>query len=344
MRPTLKDVARESGVSLATIDRVLNRRPGVRQDTVDKVEAAMLQLGYVRDSLAADLARRQAYRFAFVIPDGANSFMQKLAAEIETLQQFPANNRTEIVLHKVPPFDGTALAQVLNQLTPETCTGVAVVAAEAVAVRDALARLRRLAMPVVTLVSDVPAFPRDAYVGIDNVAAGRTAGRLLERFLTRRQGKIVMVAGSMLVRDHVERRMGFEQVIAETPGLECLPIVEGRDDSAMVQRLLSGLLAKHDDIIGIYNMGAGNRGLIEAVSKLSQDSRPQVIVHELSEHSRRALNSGWIDAIIHQDAGHEVRSALRILKAKIDNTPLLQGQDQIRIEIYLNENLPAGPT
>jgi LacI family transcriptional regulator len=341
LRPTLKDVARHAGVSNATIDRVLNQRPGVRQETADRVETAMVQLGYVRNISAADLARRQAYRFAFVIPDGPNSFMQRLAAEIETLRQFPANNGMEIVLHKVPPFDGGALARVLNQLDPYSWSGVAVVAAEAVAVRDALARLKALSVPVVTLISDVPAFPRDAYVGIDNVAAGRTAARLLGRFLGERKGKIALVAGSMLVRDHVERRMGFEQVIAETPGLNCLPVLEGRDDSRLVQRLLQDCLSSHPEIVGVYNMGAGNRGLIETLSALPPTRRPQVIIHELSEHSRRALNEGLVDAIIHQDAGHEVRSALRILKARIDKTPLLQGQDQIRIEIYLNENLPA---
>ncbi|MDD7973597.1 LacI family DNA-binding transcriptional regulator [Roseinatronobacter alkalisoli] len=343
MRPTLKDVARHSGLSIATIDRVVNQRPGVRQKTVERVQSAMATLGYIRDVTAADLARREVYRFVFVIHDGPNSFMQQLAVEIETLRQFSANNRLEIDLYRVPPFDGAALARLLNRLDPATCSGVAVIAADGVAVRDALVRLKALGLPVVTLVSDVPAFPRDAYVGIDNVAAGRTAGRLMGRFLGGRNGKIALVAGSMLVRDHVERRMGFEQVIAETRGLDCLPVLESRDDSRIVQRMLRDCLSSHPDIVGIYNMGAGNRGLIETLSAVPPTERPQVIVHELSEHSRHALSEGIVDAIIHQDAGHEVRSALRVLKAKIDKIPLLQGQEQIRIEIYLNENLPAAP-
>ena len=65
-----------------------------------------------------------------------------------------------------------------------------------------------------------------------------------------------------------------------------------------------------------------------------------VVAHELTEHTRRALKAGIVDAIIHQDAGHEVRSALRILKAHIDKTTVLAAQETIRIEIYLNENLP----
>ena len=40
-RSTLEDVARTAGVSLATVDRVINRREGVRANTVARVEAAV---------------------------------------------------------------------------------------------------------------------------------------------------------------------------------------------------------------------------------------------------------------------------------------------------------------
>jgi LacI family transcriptional regulator len=56
---TIQDVARVAGVSVATIDRVLNRRPGVKV-TVTKVEGAIRDLNYQPDRIAARLARSQA--------------------------------------------------------------------------------------------------------------------------------------------------------------------------------------------------------------------------------------------------------------------------------------------
>ena len=44
--------------------------------------------------------------------------------------------------------------------------------------------------------------------------------------------------------------------------------------------------------------------------------------------------------MITQDVGHIARSALRVLRSAIDGTPLDPGQEQIRIEILLRENLP----
>ena len=56
-RATVHDVARAAGVSLATVDRVLNGRPGVRPVTADKVVAAVAELGFQRDLSASLLAR-----------------------------------------------------------------------------------------------------------------------------------------------------------------------------------------------------------------------------------------------------------------------------------------------
>ena len=68
-----------------------------------------------------------------------------------------------------------------------------------------------------------------------------------------------------------------------------------------------------------------------------------VICHELTPHVRIALERGSITAVITQNIGHLARSTLRVLRAKADNQPLDEGQEQIRIEIVLRENLPALP-
>ncbi|PMZ24099.1 LacI family transcriptional regulator, partial [Pseudomonas sp. FW306-02-F04-BA] len=68
---------------------------------------------------------------------------------------------------------------------------------------------------LVTLVSDVPAAPRSAYVGIDNRVAGRTAALLMGRFLGGRTGHLAMMVGSRSYRGHEEREMGFRSVLSE---------------------------------------------------------------------------------------------------------------------------------
>ena len=96
-----------------------------------------------------------------------------------------------------------------------------------------------------------------------------------------------MLAGSMLVRDHRERLEGFSAVMAEEfPRLAILPVLEGRDDPEAAHMLVSDALSKKDGIIGIYSLGAGNRGLIRALKEKAAERTLTVIAHELT--ARRA--------------------------------------------------------
>ncbi len=337
---TVHQLAREAGVSIATVDRVLNGRAGVRPATIERVEAAVHRLDFHRDLGAANLAKKRTYPIRFILPDGPGTFMRGLEAEVRTLAAHPGANRVRADVKLVPAFDGTKLAAALAEVDPAETIGVVVVATDAPLVRVAINDLTDRGVHVVTLVSDVPTARRIHYSGIDNTAAGRTAGTLMSRFV-HRPGKIAIVAGSMLLRDHVERRMGFEQVIrGSSSDLQVLPPIEGRDEAASVDAGLTRLLSEHPDIVGLYSLGGGTRGVVAALERAGLAGNVVAIAHELTPVSRRALLSGTLDALISQDAGHEVRSAIRVIQAQVDGQPLLPGQDRIRIDVFFRDNLP----
>ncbi|WP_137133440.1 LacI family DNA-binding transcriptional regulator [Rhizobium sp. FKY42] len=341
MKPTVHDIAARAGVSLATVDRVLNGRPGVRAPTREKVEAAVAELGFVRDVAAANLAKSRVYTFAFIIPANDNSFMMGLRAELEAVRRWAAQDRISIQLIDVPAFDADALASALDAVREEQMDGVAFVAIDHALVREALERLTESGLAAVTLVSDLTNSARAHYAGIDNLAAGRTAATLLGRFLGRGDSPILPVAGSLQVQDHRERLEGFQSVLQEQfPERVLLPVVEGGDDPVRVEALVAQAAADQPDLAGIYSFGAGNRGLIRALAAFPQGRRPVTIAHELTSVTRAALLAGHIDAVLNQDAGHEVRSAIRVLKAKADGAGVVIAQERIRIDIFLKENLP----
>jgi len=342
MKPTVHDIARSAGVSLATVDRVLNARPGVREGTRIKVEDAIVTLGYVRDVAAANLAKGRVYPFVFILPVNENPFMAGLRREVEEAIARSGVERTRIQVIDVPALESTALVAALDRVADEgDAAGVAFVAVDAPDVRDAAGRVAAAGIPMVTLVSDLSQSLRDHYAGIDNIAAGRTAATLMGRFLGSRQGKIVPMAGSLMVRDHRQRLEGFSAVMAQDfPHFTLLPAVEGRDDAALVEKLMGDVLRQHPDICGIYSLGAGNSGLLPVLEARPVSPPPVVILHELTQATGAALENGTIDAVLNQDAGHEVRSAIRVLKAKADGLPVIAAQERIRIDIFLKDNLP----
>lgn len=336
----LDDVAREAGVSLATVDRVLNGRAGVREGTVQRVQAAVERLAYRPDPAAARLARQRPWRLAFVLPQGTNSFVDMLRAEIETLTPWLAGQRARAVVTQADAFAPQAMADALTALRGE-CDAAVVMAQDHPLVRDAIDSLADAGVSVVTLVSDVPARGRAHFVGIDNVAAGRTAGSLLGRFAGQASGRVGIVMGSHSLRDHADRLFGFQQVMrAEHSHLELLPPIEGHDRSDLTEPRVRELLRQSPGLVGLYSIGAGNRGIHAALKAENTAGRVVWVCHELTPHARRALLEGAASAVIHQSPTHEVRSACRVALARLAREHLIADQERIRIEIYLKDNLP----
>ncbi|MBK3661256.1 LacI family DNA-binding transcriptional regulator [Bradyrhizobium diazoefficiens] len=337
---TLKDIAREAGVSLATVDRVLHNRPGVRPDTVRRVQETIARNAFQPHVAAAELARGRARRFAFVMPSGPNPFMQQIEAYLGEMSAWLSARRLNVEMVATDVFDPFVLAASLEALSGD-CDGVAVVALDHPGVRAAINDLVDAGTKVVTLVSDVPSSRRHHYVGIDNIAAGRTAAALVGRLVGEKSGKVAIIAGSQGLRDHAERIFGFNQVMAsEFPGLSVLPVLEGRDEDERSQQLLARLFGRHADIVGLYNVGAGTQGVASALSEAGREKQVAFVAHDITALTRRLLLQGVMDAAISQNPGHEARAAVRVLLALARGEPILREQEKIRIDIVMRDNLP----
>ena len=339
-RASIHDVARAAGVSLATVDRVLHGRGGVHARTVAHVRAVVEQLGYRPDPAARRLARKRLARLAFVLPSGTNTFVDTLYAQVRAVQPWLHEQRAAAVVQRVDVFSAEALARHLGTL-PGRFDAVVVMALDHPLVRAAIDDLVAQGVVVLTLVSDVPSSQRSRFVGIDNVSAGRTAASLLGRFAGPQPGRVGIVMGSRALRDHAERLFGFEQVLAaEYPTLRPLPPIEGHDLSERTEPLVTALLEAEPGLVGLYSIGAGNRGIEAALERSGRAGRIVWVCHELTPHARRALLGGVADAVINQDAGHEVRSSCRLALAALSGERVLPDQERIRIDIFLRDNLP----
>ena len=337
---TLKDIAREVGVSVATLDRVLHGRAGVREETARRVREAMDRHGFRPFATGPELARIRASRLALVMPEGTNVFMSMIFDHIAEMSGWLMARRATVETTKTNVFNPAALAQTLESLTGRY-DGVAVVALDHQSVRAAIDDLVAGGTYVATLVSDVPGSRRHRYVGIDNVAAGRTAGSLMGRFVRSQTGKIGIIAGSQSLRDHAERIFGFNQLMSlEYPHLDILSPVEGGDDDGESEALMMRLIADHPDLIGVYNVGAGIPGVAKAITDAGRETAITFIGHDLSHVTRKCLLRGVMDAVVAQDPGHEARSAMRVLLSLIRGEPILAEQERIRVDIVMRDNLP----
>jgi LacI family transcriptional regulator len=337
-RATVHDVARTAGVSLATVDRVLNARPGVRPETAEKVEAAIKALDFRRDLSASLLARARDLRVVFLIPDGGNAFMESLTAAVARRVKATRNERLTLTAAQYHALDPGALVARLEALSGRQTDCAVVVAPDDPAVARAIDAATRRGVAVITLVSDLPGSARRHFIGIDNQAAGRSAASLLGRFCP--AGKVGIIAGSLGLRDHRERFEGFAGVLGrEFPHLRLVGPVEGFDDDAATETAALQLLEQNPDLSGIYNLGAGNAGLVAALGKALRAGNIRVVAHELSDTTRDALRAGTLDVVIDQNPDGEIRAAITAARQVALSPDAEIHSDPIEIGIFLRDNL-----
>lgn len=339
LRPTTKDLAKAAGVSRATVDRVLNGRDGVKQKTVDRVNQAIKDLGFVRNLQAANLAKSQSYRFVFALPRSGDQFLERIVQHIAEAEQIFVTDHIICDVHHIDENDPHSISDFLDTLTSDEVTGVAIMSPETPQVRDAITRLQNRGVATLPFISNQTMMDAD-WVGIDNRAAGATAALMLGQFIGQRTGSIMVIAESMQSRDSLERRLGFDdEMNSNFAHLRVLPSLETYANEERANDIIASSLSNNNDTVGIYVMASEARGPLSILEHLNIDPSITKVAHERTSFTEQALRSKKLDGVIAQDAGHLVRSAVRRLKGKVDQRKTVGSQDNIRIDVLLRTNI-----
>ena len=341
MKPPARitDVARLAAVSTATVDRVLNQRTGVRPITVQRVLKAAAELAYLPADDLYKLMAPKRLHLVFLLPV-SNKFVRMLGDTVSYSKEHwaPFNVKCQVVW--IESFNPEVLARSLLRYG-KRADGVAFMALEHPAVREAVRLLADRGVATVTLVSDLSSSRRDAYVGLDNRAAGRTAAYLIGRFIGAKAAKVAMIAGSRSYRAHGERESGFLHLIEEMfPAIQVVGLREGQDDVEKNYRQARALLRQYPGLAGIYNIGGAHDGVARALKEAGRQHNVVYIGHGLSSDTRALLIDGTMDAVITQNPQAAISGCVRIFTNLRDQRDVLSGVETPRSQVIFRENLP----
>lgn len=338
-RVRIKDIAARASVSVATVDRVINGRGGYSAASVARVREAIEALGYGGLPPHLTTVRKKIYRFKMFLPALNCHFRRSIEAQANNAISRLSGAEVKLSVNYVSLEGGRCTIDALRNVDPDTCHGVCLFAVDAPGVREEIDRLSGAGVKVCTIVSDVPSSRRLAYIGLDNVAAGRTAGRMIGRMLTGVTGSVGVVTGSNQIRDHIERFMGFSQgLMLHNPQLRLLNAREGDSYPERNSRIVQDIVSENDDLRAIYSIGGGSAGVIDGVRASGKSSDLFVLVHELEPAVREGLLDGTVDMVLHQNTEDMMRKALDAMMHGVE--PGCGGSVGLRTEIYVAENLP----
>lgn len=290
--PTLSDLARAAGVSLATIDRALHARGSVSARSLLRIQEAAVAIGF-RDSRFQPMPKpHRAVRLGFVLHKGGQEFYRNLTRALEDA----CKSRTDFVI--TPEFRYAAsqapddFCAELAALS-ETCAALATSAVTHAKVARFGAQLIQQGLPLFALLND---FGRDAhlgYFGLDNLRVGRIAGWMMAQRL-QQGGRAAVFVGGNRWHGHALRETGFRSALREyAPSVTVLDTLVNLETRQVTYEATLNLLDTHSDLRGIYVAGGGMEGAIAALREVRPPEKVALIVNELTLESRAALQDRY---------------------------------------------------
>ena len=233
MRPTIRDVARHAGVSIATVSRVMHQHANVSEATRDRVARAVEELEFTPSRLGRSLAERRHAANAIVFPDLSGPYYAEVVLGYESVAADLGRSVLILSTH------GRPAAPAMVEEMADRCDGMVVMGRT---VPDSLLeRLHTRGMPLVLLA-------RAQVEGIDSVKADNTgsAEALAAHVLDRGARRLVLVGDPDLAPDLDERWTAVERVAAEradaTVETIAVPLLDEATGREIARAALDGAL------------------------------------------------------------------------------------------------------
>jgi LacI family transcriptional regulator len=340
-RPTVADIAQVSGLSVATVDRVLNARLPVKAETAERVFAAAKEIGYhgttiIRRRLEQNVPN---HRLGFLLQRPDQLFYQDFARALEYAATAPTQFRVQPTVAFLASQTPGEIAERLKDMARRT-DAIAMVAVDHPAVTAAVAEVEAMGKPVFSLLSDFASGVRHGYIGTNNRKVGRTAGWLIARAAAK-PGKVAVFVGSHRFHGHEMREIGFRSYLRESaPDLTVIDTQVSLEDGALAHEATLDLLRRHPDLVAIYVAGGGTEGVIRALREEQMAGRIALVCNELNPVTHAALADNVATALIGTPLATLARELMSLMATGI-STPGADsgGQTFLSFDIFVSENI-----
>jgi LacI family transcriptional regulator len=257
---TIHDVAQRAGVSPITVSRVINHSGYASQETRERVEAAVAELGYVPNRLARSLRSKRTHTLALVITDITNPFFTTVARGVEDT----ASDAGYTVIFCNTDESETEEQKYLQVVLQQQVDGVLLVPARSTG--ESVEMIQKQNTPVVVLDRRMPASTQVDVVRCESVEG---AYQLVKLLIDLGHQGIAVISGPQSVSTAEDRVIGYRRAMADA-GLSQTDIVHyGAFTQASGYELAQQLLARQPRPTAVF---AANNLIAIGAFKAVQDA------------------------------------------------------------------------
>jgi LacI family transcriptional regulator len=340
-RPTITDLAERAGVSVATVDRVLNNRHPVREATVRRVLKAAEELGYYATGLLQQRLRDDVPErtLGFLLQKRSDHFYQTLGADLTAATREASGIRGKPIVEFMDELSPTVIVETMRSVG-EKADALAVVAVDHPHITQEIDRLHAKGVPTFTLLSDLTAPARAGYIGLDSRKVGRSAAWAIAR-LSSRPGKIGILVGSHRYLGQELAEISFRSYFREmAPDFRLLEPLVNLDDPRIAYEATLDLLKRNPDIVAFYAAGGGEEGTIQALRETAESPQHIAFVcNELTPETRAGLIDGVIDVVIATPTAELAAKAIEAMAKAAESLSQPASQILLPFDLFISENI-----
>ena len=296
-RPGMAELAQAAGVSIATVDRFLNGREAVREDTRIRITEAAQRIGHpAARRLVPQAADLPELRFGVLLHKQGQDFYKAFADELHRAVALVPGVRGRLVLEFSVSQAPSEMAGHLRAMAGR-CDVLAATAVNHPEVTSAVEELTAKGLSVFSLLSDFAQGARAGYMGLNNLKVGRTAAWMMAQAI-RLPGVMAIFVGGHRWHGHELRETGFRSYMREcAPHLTVLDPLVNLETRQLTYETTMGLLARQPNLRGIYVAGGGMEGAIAALREARPVDNIAMVVSALTPDSRAGLAEGLVTMV-----------------------------------------------
>jgi LacI family transcriptional regulator len=337
-RITVKDLAKELNLSLGAINKALNNKPGVSEETRERVRKTADLLGYRVNRVAQSMAR-STLKIGIIMPalwpEYYGLLKEGILKELEYLRDYNITGQ----FYSVPRlFADHEYEETLELCQFDGMNAIIMCPGTRNTFTHCIDELAVKEIPVVILGSDIPGSRRLCSVRVDASMSGRLACEFMS-WVVEKNKSVAIFIGNKDYDDHKEKMDGFVAELKKS-SIKLEGVFETYDEPEIALAIAKTLLRDNRDLGGIY-VATGNSISICQYFLEEKINRVRIVATDINNDTQYYLEKGIMQGIIFQNPFKQGRTAVRAIYRKtVEHTPV---EDHILIppQLVLRNNSSA---
>ena len=302
MSITMKEIAKQAGVSIGTVDRALHNRGRIRPEVAFLIRKIADESGYKPSHAGRALAlAKKPVKIGIIAHMVKIDFMAQIMNGIKAAKDELESLGTQVLIRSIDSVSVPQQLAAIDELVAEGVQGIAISPAEDEALFQKIKAVSP-SIPIVTFNTDMEGSGRFCFVGLNNLESGKAAAHLMGT-LVGGKGTVAVITGHQSNQACKHRVEGFiNKIRKDYPNIILGDAQFCLDEEVLARDFAVSSIKSCPNLSGIFMCAGGQSGVCKGLEQLNAAQKVKVVAYDLMPATFNGLKTGAIDFLIDKDA------------------------------------------